>query len=460
MRAAGPGGPPRRPVVGNLPDARRDFLDLLERCARHGDVAEIRLGPQRVLVLSHPDLAQDVLVERRHDFVKNLPYRVIARVTGEGLVVSEGRFWQRERRLMQPAFHHDRVLEYAQTMAAYTSRWMSSLTEGSELDIHREFMNLTLEIVAKVLFDADVRGQAEREVGQAVTVALSSLERVINSLSFLLPGWMPTPTNLRVRGAVRRLDRVVYGIIDRRRADGRDRGDLLSLLLAARDEDGSPMPVSQVRNEAMTLFLAGHETTAIALAWATYLLSENPQAQERLVEELNRELPEGPPAPADVSRLRYAGAVVRETLRLYPPAFALGRRAVRDLEVAGHAARRGTNVIVSPWIIQRDPRWFDEPLAFRPERWLDGSADDLPRFAYFPFGGGQRMCIGSGFAEMEAALVLATVARAWSFRCVPGRRVAPHAAFTLRPENGIAVTPVRRSGALIGEAGARAPAGT
>jgi cytochrome P450 len=260
---------------------------------------------------------------------------------------------------------------------------------------------------------------------------------VINSLEFILPAAVPTPTNLRLRRAVRRLDDIVYRIIRERRASGRLASDLLATLLAARAEDGRAMSDEQLRDEVMTLFLAGHETTAVTLMWTWYLLSASPAAEGRLHEELDAALAGRLPQVGDLARLRYAEAVVYEALRLYPPVVVLGREAIRDCEIGGHAVPRGTTVIVSPWLLHRDPRYFAEPNAFRPERWLDGLAERLPRFAYCPFGAGPRRCIGASFAAMELVLVLATIAQHFRLRLAAGHPVVPRVDLTLRPRDGM-----------------------
>jgi cytochrome P450 len=418
---------------------RRDSLGFMTRAAReHGDVVSLRFGPNRAVLVSHPDLVEQVLVTERRTFPKNRAVKLIGRVTGEGLVVSEGEHWRRQRRLIQPAFHHARIAAYADTMVAFTQRRLSTWADGETRDLHEELMGLTLEIVCKTLFDADVSREAESEVGQAVSMADESLDRVLTSFQFFLPEWVPVPANVRVRRAVRRLDAVLYRIIEEHRSSGLDRGDLLSTLLRARDEDdGTHMSDRQLRDEAMTLFLAGHETTSNALTWALYLLSQNPSAEAALHAELDQVLGGRAPTFEDVPRLAYTENVVSETLRLFPPAPALGREAAGDTELGGYPVRKRTDVILSQWVIQRDQRWFDEPDQFRPERWEGDLARRIPRFAYFPFGGGQRTCIGSSFATMEATTLLATIAQRFRLRLVPGHPAEPQARFTLRPAHGM-----------------------
>jgi len=446
-----PPSPKARWLGGHIVAMRRDQLGFLTRAARdHGDVVGLRFGPRRALLLSHPDQVEQVLVTGRRSFAKSRAVLLIGRVTGEGLVVSEGDFWRRQRRLIQPAFHHSRIAAYADTMVAFTQRRLDLWRDGETRDVHEELMGLTLEIVVKTLFDADVSREAEAEVGSAVAVAVECLNDVLTSFLFFVPPWVPVPVNLRLKRAVKRLDAVLYRIIEEHRAAGIDRGDLLSTLLRARDEDdGSHMTDRQVRDEAMTLFLAGHETTSIALTWAWYLLSQNPEAEARLHAELDAVLGGRTPTIEDVPNLPFAGMVVTEALRLYPPAPALGREAVEDGEIAGYPIRKGTNVIVSQWVVHRDHRWYGDAEAFRPQRWEGDLARRIPRFAYFPFGGGQRHCIGNSFATMEATLLLATIAQRFRLRLAPGHPVEPQARFTLRPRYGMRMVLEERTPAVV-----------
>jgi cytochrome P450 len=299
-------------------------------------------------------------------------------------------------------------------------------------------MALTQAIVGKTLFDADVSGDAH-DAGKAARVLAEDFGARLSSFR-LLPDWLPTPRNLRARRAIRRLDAIVHRMISDRRASREDRGDLLSMLVQAQDaDDGSRMTPQQVRDEAMTMFLAGHETTAVALSWTWYLLAQSPEVDGRLGAEVREVLGERAPAVADLPRLKYTGMVVTESMRLYPPAYGLGRQAARATELAGHAVGKGDIVIAPTWVVQRDPRWFEKAESFRPERWEGDLAQRLPRFAYFPFGGGPRQCIGNTFAQMEAVLILAAIARRFRLALVPGQRVTPTPYVTLRPEPGISM---------------------
>jgi cytochrome P450 len=400
----------------------------------------VRLGPFPALLIYHPDAIEEVLVTRNRDFIKSRGIRLMRAFLGDGLFTAEGDLWLHQRRLMQPAFHRQRIAAYGETMATYAVGRAVGWNDGAVLDIHEEMMGVTRAIVAKTLFDADVSEEA-RAVGDASEIVTEYFgERLGSLLAQLLPRWLPTPANLRLRKAIRRLDQVVYRMIADRRRSPEDRGDLLSILLQAQDaDDGSRMTDRQVRDEVMTLFLAGHETTAVALSWTWYLIAQHPEVEARLADELGAVLGGRPPAVADLPALRYTEMVVMESMRLYPPAYGIGREAVRPTEVAGHPVPAGGIVIMPTWVVHRDVRWFDESEAFRPERWAHEAIRRLPRFAYFPFGGGPRQCIGNTFATMEATLILAAIAQRFRLALIPGQRVTPTPYITLRPEPGISM---------------------
>jgi cytochrome P450 len=439
-------GPKGRLFFGSGPDLARDQIGFYTRCAReYGDLVPLSLGPRHALLVYHPDAIEEVLVTRSRDFVKSPGVRLLSGLLGDGLLLSEGDTWLRQRRLVQPAFHRQRLAGYGEVMAAFTERHMAGWRDGEVRDAHAEMMTLTQAIVAKTLFDAEVTDESY-EIGRASHVLARDFGARLGSLlNQLLPRWLPTPRNLRARRAIRRLDEVVYRMIAARRHGGEDRGDLLSILLQAQDaDDGSRMTDRQVRDEVMTLFMAGHETTAVALSWTWYLLAQHPEIDARLAAELDTVLGDRAPGVADLPQLRYTEMVVSEAMRLYPPAYAMGRQAARPSEVAGQALAPGVIVILPIWVVQRDPRWFDDPAAFRPERWAGDLARRVPRFAYFPFGGGPRQCIGNGFAMMEAVLVLATIARRFRLALEPGQRITPTAYVTARPEPGPRMRLARR----------------
>ncbi|MET0621485.1 MAG: cytochrome P450, partial [Pyrinomonadaceae bacterium] len=407
------------------------------------DVVMTRFLYVPALFLFHPDHIEYVLATGNKNFIKAATLRspFFHRLVGNGLVTSEGDFWRRQRRLAQPAFHRDRVEAYARTMVEFAEAALEGWRDGQPLDAHEEMMLLTQRVVAQTLFSADVTKDS-REIGEA----LSNIVRPFASqatLKWILDNRLPTPAHMRFNRDVRRIDGFVYRLIAERRASGEDTGDLLSMLLRAQDEDGSGMTDKQLRDEMMTIFLAGHETTALALTWAFYLLARNPEAEERLRAELSEVLRGRAPTAQDLPRLRYAEWVVKESLRLYPPAWGVGREALRDCEVGGYRVPKGTQVFAFPWVVQRDARWFDDPLAFRPERWGEESISRLPKYAYFPFGGGPRLCIGNYFATMEAVLILSTVARRFRLRLVDDGPAELIPAMSLRPKGGVPMRPER-----------------
>lgn len=437
-----PPGPPGHLLLGNLPEFKRDMLGFIRMCAReYGDVVPLRLGPVRALLLSHPDAIETVLVKNNRMFTKHFSLRLNRLLLGNGLLTSEGDFWLRQRRLAQPAFHRGRVALYGEIMVAYTERLLATWREGETRDIHAEMTRLALEIVVKTLFDADVAREAS-DIGAAFQAALASFD----TRQWLpIPEWVPTPGNVRLWPVIRRLNAIIYGLIEQRRRTGHTSGDLLSLLLEAQDEeDGSRMTDKQLRDEVATLFLAGHETTALALTWTWYLLAQHRDVEAKLVSEVETVLGGRAPTVADLPSLRYAEMVVLESMRLYPPAYGIGREAIHACEVAGYRVAAGTTIFMSQWVVHRDSRFFEEPEDFRPNRWAGDLPKRLPKFAYFPFGGGPRVCIGSSFAFMEAILVLATIAPRFRMTLVPGHPVTPWPSLTLRPEHGIRAVLTRR----------------
>jgi len=432
-----PGPPPNliRSLFGALQQNPLDYFTAMAQ--KYGDVSGMRIGKFRSLFINHPDLIEDVLVNNARKYHKGRILRANKYLFGEGLLTSEGDFWLRQRRLAQPAFHRARVNAYAATMAEYTEQLIATWRNGEERDIHEEMMQLALRIVSKTLFDADVTRDA-KEVGETLDVLLQIAANFGRTI--LVPLWVPSPRNIRAKLGIKRLEKVIYRIIADRRASGRDTGDLLSILLQAQDEDGGHMDDRQLRDETITLFLAGHETTANTLAWTWWLLAQNPTVEKKFHEELDGVLNGSAPEVDDLPKLTYLSNVLTESLRLYPTAWGMARLAAEEHEIAGYPVRPGYGVAFAQWVIHRDARWFDAPLEFRPERWENGLAKQLPRFAYFPFGGGPRQCIGNTFALMEASVVLATIGQKFRFQLVPSNRVTPLASITLRPKNGIQVT--------------------
>jgi len=409
----------------------------------YGDVVGLRFGHRRVYLVNHPDLLEEILVTQSRHFIKNFALRINPLVFGKGLLVSEQEFWLKQRRLIQPAFSRNRLAGYSQVMIDATQSMLASWKPGETRDIYTDMMRLTLAITARTLFDAEVDGDAS-EVSNALHLLQENFLVRINSL-LLLPIWVPTPQNLRLRRIIRKLDEIIFRFIRQRRQNPVEKPDLLSILLQARDEDdGTGMTDRQVRDEAMTLFLAGHETTALALSWTWYLLAGHPEVEEKLQAEMDAVLAGRVPTFEDLPRLKYAEKVIQESMRYYPPVYLIGREAIDECVIGGFRVKRGTTLLMSQWLIHRDPRFFEQPEKFIPERWTEEFARTMPKFAYFPFGGGPRLCIGNTFAMMEMVLVLADIAQRFRFTAKAGHDVTLWPSFTLRPRNGIPATLVER----------------
>ena len=416
---------------------RRDPLAFFTETQRtYGDIAKFSFGTQQVYLVSHPDWIEDVLVTSAKKFQKGIALQRAKRLLGEGLLTSEGQAHLRQRRTIQPMFHRQQVQRFADAMVKHAMRWRDAVTPGATIDVTHEMAALTLAIVGETLFSSNVQGDAD-EVRDALTAAVQSF-----GIAFL-PGLeyfekLPLPMFARVRKARERLDRVIHRVIqDRRHAESPHDSphDLLSMLLAARDpENPSAQGMSdrQIRDEAMTIFLAGHETTANAMAWTWHLLGSSPAIERRLHEELSRVLDGRTPSVDDVPKLELTRMIIAESMRLYPPAWTMGRRAIERHTIDGHIIEPGALVIVSQWIAHHDKRWWTDPDRFNPDRWSEKS--DRPKYSYFPFGGGSRICIGESFAWTEAILLLATIAQKWSFAPVTAPTIEPR--ITLRP-NGL-----------------------
>jgi cytochrome P450 len=426
-----------------------DPLGFITRCAReYGDVVRMRLGNTRVFFVNHPELIEEVLRTHAADVIKDTTTRMISPIVGNGLLTSEGSFWRRQRKLAQPTFQHQQIERYGEVMVELASRlretWDASA--GKPRDLHEDLGGLTLAIVGKTLFGADV-GDESRDVGAALTVMT---DYYLNPWKwFRVREWFPTRANREFRRAVRRVDEIINGLIRSRRARGGetsdDSGDLLGRLLAAQDDEGAGMTDAQLRDECVTLFLAGHETTGLALTYTFYLLARHPEVDARLATELDEVLGGRPPTANDVPRLHYTEAVVRESMRLYPPAWAIGREAIQPFTLGGYHVSTGTQLLIAQWIVHRDPRWWAEPETFSPERWENDLARRLPRGVYIPFGDGPRVCIGNHFAMMETILVLATLAQRHRVEPVSGESLSLSPSITLRPRSGTRMIVRRRN---------------
>jgi cytochrome P450 len=441
-----PPGPRRVIPLAGLFAYRRGPLPFFQNLARrYGDISYFRLGPQEAFFFNHPDYIRDILVTNHQNFMKGLALQRAKRLLGEGLLTSEGDFHRRQRRLAQPAFHRNRIASYADVMTSYAAQTRAGWRDGQLLDISEEMMRLTLGIVGKTLFDADVVSDAQ-EVGEAMTVVMD-LFNTITVPFFDLLQKLPLPQFRRFDKAKLRLNAIIYRLIEDRRRSGQDRGDLLSMLLLAQDTegDGGQMTDAQLRDELMTIFLAGHETTANAMTWTWYLLSQNPEAESKLHQEIDDVLGGRLPVFEDVARMKYTEMVLAESMRLYPPAWAIGRMALNDFEIGGYVIRKKSLVLMSQYVMHRDPRYFVEPSRFDPERWAPEAKESRPQFSYFPFGGGPRRCIGEGFAWMEGIVLLATLAQHWQMRLAPDHPVELKPVITLRPKHGMRMTVTRRT---------------
>ncbi len=426
-------GPSGTLGVRNLVRFVRGQLPWLRSVAvEHGDVVPMKMLGVPWFIVSHPDDIERILVKDARVMKRDAGIDIVRRVLGHGLLTSEGDLWKRQRKLMSQAFSPKRIADYATAMVRVGDVALGRWRDGATTNLHREMSRLTMEVVADVLFGASMDAATVGAVGGAMEVANEFFSGSPEAM-LRVPKWVPTPRNVRMNRAVATLDRVVYDIVARRREhDGEARTDLLATLLGARDDDGSGMSDLQLRDEVMTLFLAGHETTSLALAHALYLLSLNPAAERRLHAEVDEVLGGRLPTADDARALPFTDWVLKETMRLYPPAWATGRETTEPYELRGHAIPVGAQLMASQWIVHRDARWYPDPERFDPERWSPARAKDIPRYAYFPFGGGPRVCIGNHFAMMEAALLLAMIVQRFRVELLPGEKLELAPAVTLR----------------------------
>jgi cytochrome P450 len=430
--------------VRNIVRIARDTLTVLRDLTdRHGDVVEMKVLGRPFFLINHPDDVEAVLVKHARVMGRDEYIVVLERALGKGLLTSEGELWKRQRKLMSQAFVPRRIHAYGEAMARVTDAALRPWQDGQTMNLHQEISRVTMEVVADVLFGAGIGPEDVHTVRSAMEVVN---EYMANSPEALLkfPGWVPTPRNFAMNRAVKQIDELIYRIIARRRA-GEPRDDLLGTLLAAQDDEGARMSDQQLRDEAITLFLAGHETTALALAHTLYLLSKHPDVERRLHAEIAAVLGGRLPTADDVRALPYTERVLKETMRLYPPAWTTGREAVEEVEIGGYVIPKGAQILASQWVVHRDPRWFPNPEGFDPDRWTPERARSLPRFAYFPFGGGPRICIGNHFAMMEATLVLVIVLQRFRVELLPGQRLTFKPTATLRQAGpGLSVRLVAR----------------
>lgn len=437
-----PPGPRGQPLIGSFNDLQRDILGFIERSVReYGDVVGFRVFGKPFCILGHPELIEQVLVRDSTKFIKSLDYRKLAGVVGQGLLTSEGETWRRQRKLAQPIFQNDRVKDYVPIFARRARQMAEDWRARGEVEVHAEMMRLTLEIVCEALF----RARIEADV-PAIDRSLDAITRAF--MGFPFPLWIPLPRHLRARRQLKRLDAIIYRMIGERKAElarGDASGnDLLSLLLTARDDSGRPMSDRQLRDELITVFLAGHETTAIVLTFAIDLIARHPDVAARLRSEWERLPTTDKLTAADLATLDYTRAVLQETMRLYPPAWFIGREPVAAYEIGGCQVSRGTTFFLCPFQLHRDARFFPDPLRFDPGRWLPDAAHKPPRYAYFPFGAGPRSCIGAGFAMLEMTAALPLLLRGNKIALTDASPIELMPAVTLRPGRGIGVKVERR----------------
>lgn len=418
--------------------------EVLAAQARWGSVTGLRLGHERIVFLGDPALVGQVLLDKDNVWIKDRVTRSLALFLGAGLLTSEGGLWKKQRKLIAPSLSKKHIAVYATQMVTCTRTYAAKLGDGTVRDVHTDMTNVTLEIVAETLFGTALAGGHER-VGHAIDTVMEDFQEIVQTWRRFFPDWVPFASRRRSRTTTKEIDAVVFDLIKKRRESGERTDDLLSRLLDARDEQGETMTDAQLRDEAVTLFVAGHETTANALSFGLMLLGDHPEIDAKLHAEVESVLGKRPGTAEDVSRLRYTDAVVKETLRLYPPAHLIGREATADVSLGPWMLPRGSAVLISPWALHHDAAFWPDPLAFRPERWLDGTAERAPKNAYLPFGGGSRVCVGNHFAMMEAILVLATLSQHARFERASASPVRLQPAITLRPRGGVSMRVSRRA---------------
>ncbi len=451
-----PAGPKGRFLIGSadrISNERIPFLMSLRR--EFGEVSRFTVWGQEIYLVSRPDYVKEILVTNHKNFHKSKALEVAKYILGEGLLTSEENLHKRQRRMMQPAFHSQRIHAYGEIMIEYAARhadrWDQENLEGHPIDMWQEMMRLTLAIVAKTLFDADVESEAY-EIGEALTTIMGLFERVMHPAALLLTK-MPTPSNIKFIRARARIDKTILRIINERRASGEDRGDLLSMLLKAQDvDDGGVMNDRQVRDEVVTLFLAGHETTANALTYAWHLLSQSPEAEAKFHAEVDSVLQGRLPTPLDMPKLEYTRRVFAETMRLFPPAYLIGRTAIDEFKLDAYTIPKGAMILLSPYVTQRDANYFPNPEQFDPDRFSPEMQAERHKFAYYPFGGGPRTCIGEPFAWMEGVFILAVLAQRWQMQTEPGHPMDFDPQITLRPKHGMSMRLKRRPAPQLAQA--------
>ncbi|WP_240501893.1 cytochrome P450 [Bacillus sp. MUM 13] len=442
-----PQGPKGRLFTGNLRDFQEDPLGFLSSLPKeYGEAAKFRFGPfQNIYLVTNPELIKQVLVTKQKSFVKSRDFKALKPVLGEGLLTSEKDFHMRQRRLIQPAFKKSHISSYGQDMIDITRDYLSSWEDGQKRNITQDMMGITLGIITKTMFSMTFK-EGYAAIGKPLESAMRSAIKRMRAI-IKLPLWIPVKKNREYRRAINKLDTVLYDIISRRREQTERHDDMLDILMDAKDaKDGMGMSDEQVRDELMTIFLAGHETTANALSWALYLLSQHPETEQKLFQEIDSVIGDRPPAPDDFMKLSYTQNIIWEAMRLFPPSYVTGREAEEDVEIGGYRFKKGDTILVSQYVMHRHPKYFEQADSFIPERFENNYLKTLPPYAYFPFGGGARVCIGNHFAVMEAVLVLACIAQRYRLRLAPGHHeVRPYPSITMRPRRGLQMIAEERS---------------
>lgn len=431
-------GPSGKWLTGHVKDFQRDPLGFLTFLStEYKDLAKIRFGPRRVYVVSNPDLIKEILVTKQKSFVKSQDLQILKDVVGEGLLTSEKKVHIQQRRMIQPSFQHAHISKYAQDMIDTTNQCLSNWEHGAEVVITDEMMNITLGIIAKTMFSMEFE-EGVSKIGEPMDTYMKLAVKRMRSL-YPLPLWVPIKANRTYKQSIKSLDEVISSIIDKRRKEGSISQDLLGVLLQARDEkSGAKMTDDQLKDELMTIFLAGHETTANALSWTLYLLTQHPEKQQKLHDEIESVIGDTPVTPEHYQKLPFTQNVVSEALRMYPPAYVIGRRADEDLNVGEYHFKKGDMIMMSQYGVHRREEYFKNPEQFIPERFENNFIKTIPTFAYFPFGGGPRVCIGNHFAIMESVLVLACIAKRFKWKLASNHHIVkPQPLITLRPKNGL-----------------------
>lgn len=445
-----PCAPPRPPGPRGwqnlkvLFDFANDQIGCFRRITnRYGSASFFKLGTFDAYLFTDPDAIEEVLLTKSSSFEKDALTHELGILLGKGLLTSEGKRWRKQRKLISPNLRRKQIAHYADGMVEHTRQMLDTWADDDVRALHRDAMEVTLRIVVDTLFNLEMDNDVHR-VGHALDTAMEGFHEQAHTLWRFVPEPLPTPMRSKFNQAVEQFDTLIYKLIDQRRRDTTEGDDLLYRLIAAVDDQGNQMTDEQLRDEVLTLFLAGHETTALAIMYAWYLMSDHPWVMEKMQREIDEVLGDRPATADDVDALPYTRAVIRETMRLYPPAWVIGREAIEDVEIAGWTVTNGAQVLLPQSLVHRDRRWFDNPDLFRPERWIDGLEERIPRFAYFPFGGGPRICIGNYFAMMESVLVVATMAQNFSFENVSGEALRTKPSVTQRPATAIEMKVRRR----------------